>query len=379
MDNPFENKRILIVLHTMVIGGSQTQVLHFADYLKNRLKAEVQVWSFIYSEYYAQMLTQHGIPFFIPSPFFEGGKIQKTIGLLRFLLKIRSFRPHIIMPFNNLPNKVCGAVWKWTGAKTCIWNQRDEGRDITGGFIEKLALKYTPIFVSNSEEGKKFLQKTFNIESEVITIIYNGVRLARPKLPKEEWKKKLNIDSSSLAAVMVANLTQYKDHQTLLKAWKSVIQSASLQRKPVLVVAGKKCETYKPLKDYVHVNQLEPYVRFPGFVDDVPGLLKACDLGIFSSKFEGCPNGILESMAAGLPVVATDITGAREALGEDYPFLVPKDNSEVFAQKIIAFLSDPKMRQTYGAQNFKRVSELFSLERMTLCYQQLLSRIIRHP
>ena len=365
----------------MVIGGSQTQVLHLADYLKNHLKAEVQVWSFIYSEYYARMLTQHGIPYYIPFSFYKGGKVRKAIGLLRFLLKIRSFRPHIIMPFNNLPNRVCGAVWKWTGAKTCIWNQRDEGRDITGGFIEKLAIKYTPVFVANSEEGKNFLHETFSIEPEAVTIIHNGIRLADPKLPVKEWRKKLDIDASALVAVMVANLTRYKDHQTLLKAWRSVVQSPSLQTlhtKLVLVMAGKKCETYEPLKDYVHAHQLEPYVRFTGFVDDVPGLLKACDLGVFSSKFEGCPNGILESMAAGLPVVAADIIGAREALGEDYPFLVPEENSDILARKIITFLSDPEKRQIYGEQNFKRVSELFSLEKMTLGYKQLLSRIIRN-
>ena len=58
-------------------------------------------------------------------------------------------------------------------------------------------------------------------------------------------------------------------------------------------------------------------VRLVGEVPDLANLLGALDLGVFSSRFEGCPNGVLECMAAGLPVVATDIPGIIEAVGSD--------------------------------------------------------------
>ena len=69
-------------------------------------------------------------------------------------------------------------------------------------------------------------------------------------------------------------------------------------------------------------------VRFVGDVDDVAGLLGASDVGVLSSTpLEGCPNAVIESMAAGLPVVGTDIPGVREALGDEgRPFLVAAED-----------------------------------------------------
>src|SRR2546426_8921983 len=76
-------------------------------------------------------------------------------------------------------------------------------------------------------------------------------------------------------------------------------------------------------------------VRFLGPVDDVPGLLSAVDLAVLSSTSEGCPNAVLECMASGLPVVATDIPGIRKAVGPSgYNYLAPPDDARSFAERI---------------------------------------------
>jgi glycosyltransferase involved in cell wall biosynthesis len=131
------------------------------------------------------------------------------------------------------------------------------------------------------------------------------------------------------------------------------------------------------LKFLVNEVKLGDSVRFLGEVADISGLLKAVDLSVYSSKFEGCPNSVLESMAAGLPVVATDITGTAEALGDDYPFLVPINNSESFAEHILTFISDENLRQKIGEQNSQRISTLFKPEQMYEAYKELLLRILR--
>ena len=365
-----------MVLRSMEMGGSQRQALHLAKFLKNEENYNVRIMAFFDGGPVKDMIIKSRIPLDICSPGLGKNKIVRIIKLIRLILKIRAFKPHVIIPYNDFPNKVCGAIWAFTGAKSCVWNQRDEGREITGGSFERLAIKRTPVFVSNSEEGEKFLIEKFKINPGIIRIIHNGVKLDAAKLSNREWRYKLKIDENSFAAVMVANLTAYKDHKTLLKAWKIFVESISPRNSPILFLAGKNYETYQDLQDYVNANNMADYVRFLGFVDDIPGLLHACDLGVFSSKLEGCPNGVLECMAAGLPVVATDITGTREALGAEYPFLVPADDPAKFAEQVLRFFESRDLRVRYGNQNRERVMTYFSLERMSNDYVMLIKEII---
>ena len=217
---------------------------------------------------------------------------------------------------------------------------------------------------------------TFSIPEEKITRIHNGIRLEEPQKERSQWRKDLQIDEERFSAVMVANLQSFKDHPTLLEAWRRVIDKTGREKAPILLLAGRFDDTYSQLKFPAADLKLGDSVRFLGEITDIPGLLNAVDLSVFSSKFEGCPNAVLESMAAGLPVVATHITGTAEALGNDYPFLVPVNNSNSFAEHILTFIYDENLREKIGKQNYQRVSTLFKPERMVEAYTKLLKKMI---
>jgi glycosyltransferase involved in cell wall biosynthesis len=123
----------------------------------------------------------------------------------------------------------------------------------------------------------------------------------------------------------------------------------------------------EPLKTLAYDLDLGPSVRFLGHVADIPSLLGAVDLGVFSSQLEGCPNGVLECMAAGLAVVATDIPGVREAMGSqnDGILAIPGDFGDM-ASKITRLALDPALRTRYGSANRERVQQLFGVDRMCL-------------
>jgi len=89
--------------------------------------------------------------------------------------------------------------------------------------------------------------------------------------------------------------------------------------------------------------------------------LSAVDLGVFSSRSEGCPNGVLECMAAGLAVVGTDIEGIRET---GIQFLAPPADAEHFAQIVLKLADDPDLRATTGAANQSRIKERYNAKRM---------------
>jgi glycosyltransferase involved in cell wall biosynthesis len=132
-----------------------------------------------------------------------------------------------------------------------------------------------------------------------------------------------------------------------------------------LLLAGEFQEAAAHVQATAADLRLEEHVRFLGAVTDVAGLLQASDLFTFSTKDEGCPNGVLEAMAAGLAVVATDDAGVREAVGpEGQSLLAPPRDPERLGQQILAAMRDPELRARHGAVNRQRIQQEFSVTAM---------------
>ena len=105
-------------------------------------------------------------------------------------------------------------------------------------------------------------------------------------------------------------------------------------------------------------------VHFIGRCDDVASLLFASHIGVLSSRAEGFANAILEYMAAGLPVVATDVGGVREAIVEgETGYIVPSGDDEQMAERIIQILSNDENARAMGARGKAIVADKFSCDR----------------
>jgi glycosyltransferase involved in cell wall biosynthesis len=261
---------------------------------------------------------------------------------------------------------MCGLAWRLAGAKTCIWNQRDEGIGIEpASRAARWSVRNTPAYVSNSQNTAAFLARAFGLPIERISIVHNGVELAPPVLDRIGWRQRLGVSHSTFVACMPANIHHNKDHATLLRAWRLVVDQIRPQREVVLILAGKLHPEGNHVTTLYSDLELGQSVRFLGPVDDIAGLLSAVNLGVFSSKAEGCPNGVLECMASGLPIVATDIPGIREAVGaaglED---LAPPDDAVSFAQRILSFACNPDRAGSLGKTHRDRVGREFSSEQM---------------
>jgi glycosyltransferase involved in cell wall biosynthesis len=192
------------------------------------------------------------------------------------------------------------------------------------------------------------------------------VELGRPSSTPDEWRQRLGADDRTFVAGMVANLTSNKDHATLIRAWRIVVDRLRADgRRSILALAGQFGDTHDALRGLASALDLDAKVRFLGQVGDVAGLLHAADLGVFSSPSEGCPNGVLECMAAGLAVVGSDIDGIREAIGKSGArYLAQPGDHEQFAALILALAADPARRAEMGRANRRRVDEAFSPREM---------------
>jgi glycosyltransferase involved in cell wall biosynthesis len=112
---------------------------------------------------------------------------------------------------------------------------------------------------------------------------------------------------------------------------------------------------------------VEQKVRFLGFIEDVPQLLRKADLALIPSTWEGFGLVAVEAMNAGLPVVASDVDGLREVVSSDCALTVPPDRSDLFATALRQLIENAELRQTMGAAGFER-SQHFSAKAMVENY-----------
>jgi glycosyltransferase involved in cell wall biosynthesis len=159
-----------------------------------------------------------------------------------------------------------------------------------------------------------------------------------------------------------------KDFTTLLEA---------LARVPApwhLVLAGDG-PALPAIAAAVQRGGLSERVELLGARADIPELLERSDVFVLSSRSEGFPVSILEAMAAGLPVVATDVGGVAEAVEDgETGLLVPAADSEALAHALERLLSDPDLRRRLGAAGRARALRLFDVPRYRAAYVELYCR-----
>lgn len=367
MNDDLTGRHITIVVPAFEMGGAERQALLLARHLKDQQGALVQLWAFQRpGGVVARLCEAYGISAQIVSFDLPPRHVDKLRHIWRYALELRRGRTEVVLPFSFEANLACGLSWRFSGSRLCIWNQRDPGMHLSGRKIEHLAIWLTPQFVANSTAGRDFLVNRYGVDPKRVQIIHNGVAIEPPQESRASWRQRLGVNEDCLLVCMVANLSRNKDQATLLKAWRLVIDVLRQQnREAVLLLAGLFVDNHEALKALAYDLELGRSVRFLGMVEDITGLLKASDLGAYSSRQEGLPNGVLETMLAGLALSATDIPGVREAISpENIPYLSPVGDSAAMAQQILALLASPEVRFRVGAANRRWVQENFSVEQM---------------
>lgn len=188
-------------------------------------------------------------------------------------------------------------------------------------------------------------------------VIENGIDLKKFKEAKPYLKHEINskFDEDTILICMVGRFFEQKDQPTLIKAMKHTPANVHL----LLVGEG-------PLKvkneELVKQVNLEERVHFLGFRDDVPRILKTVDIVVLSSKWEGFGLAAVEGMAAGKPVVASDVPGLREIV-TGFGLIFEVGNSEELANKINKLINDP-IKYNEIAKKCKLRANSYSIEKM---------------
>jgi glycosyltransferase involved in cell wall biosynthesis len=172
---------------------------------------------------------------------------------------------------------------------------------------------------------------------------------------------------------IVANLRPVKDHRLFMRAAQLVAREVD----DVAFLLAGRGELYDELRNYARELGIGDRVFFTQGEGNVMDWLAGMCVGCLTSISEGFSNAIMEYMAAGLPVVAIDVGGNRDAVvhGET-GFLVPERTPEAFAQPLIELLRNEEMRAAMGAKGFERCRELFEVGKTIGQLEQLYEKLI---
>lgn len=369
-------RKIVFLIGAFARGGCERQAFLLAREFRQTHGINAEVWALAHPGEYSEEFEAAGIPtkvLHFGQPRY--GWVQRCFPVMR---EIKKAGVEILLPFTTWPNVVAGLTYRLAGVRLCIWGERHAGGERVPG-IERIAVTQYRQFVANSTAGVEFLAGEMRVPRSRIAFVPNGVEEASVN-PQANWRDRLGVEPDQTVVVKVANVTSFKDHSTLLRAWKIVQDEWKDPLRPVLALAGYHADTYQECQQIVNEAGLNATVRFLGGITDVPALLDVCDMAVFSSRNEGMPNGVLECMAAGKAVVASDLPGIRDALGPNMQdMLVRPGDVEHFAAKLLQLLRDKDRQTEIGAANRDRIRSEFSVQRVTERHLQVIRANLTGP
>ncbi|HID96146.1 MAG TPA: glycosyltransferase [Candidatus Latescibacteria bacterium] len=200
--------------------------------------------------------------------------------------------------------------------------------------------------IAISEGVRKVLIQD-GVPPERIVVVHSGIDLKRfGNLDNSRsLYRDLGLSGREKLVGIVAALAPHKDHVNFLNASQIV---AGVRPDTRFLIVGEG-EGKEGLKGLVKKLDLEGYVIFTGFRNDIPKVLSTLDVFVLSSYLEGLCTSILEAMAAGLPVVATSTGGVPELVKDgDNGILVPPQNPKALAEGILRILNNPSLAMRLG-------------------------------
>ena len=229
----------------------------------------------------------------------------------------------------------------------------------------------------SSEVRTALLEQIGPIDAK-ISVICNGVDVRRYSQPGDRAavRHQLGLPEDAHLMVLVGTLKRQKGHRYLIEAAQ---QALPRHQKLHILLAGDG-ELGDELRAQTRELGLSKHVHFLGSRSDIPALLAACDSFVLPSLWEGLPMALIEAMASGLPVIATEVSGTKQVMipGETGLLVAPGDVAAL-AQAIDTLLSDGERAKAMGAAARLRVEAAFSARQQAREHIALYRRVIAWP
>ena len=354
--------KILFVIDSLKFGGAERQFLELIRGVIRQNEIEPFVCYFMKTDggYKSQLAG-----FSIPLNLLERTRKYDPVLLFKIHGYVLKNKIDLIHSFSTLAGLIVtlyGKLGRLPVVASTIRNSKDEN------FKTYLSIRLQSLladrFVANSYAGFK---NRFKKMKPNFKVIYNGIDLQRFKISHSDSAKiriMYNLDRFEYVVSMIASLSINKDYDTLIHAIPLVLK---FKPKTIFLFVGDGSERHR-LEKKVKELSLENNVIFAGYTHDVPGILANSHVSVLMTNasriVEGISNSLLESMAMGIPVIASKGGGTDEVVeGGINGILVEPYDNEGLAKAIIKILGDPIMAKRYGKAGRRIVEAKFGFER----------------
>jgi L-malate glycosyltransferase len=223
--------------------------------------------------------------------------------------------------------------------------------------------------IAVSEDIRRDVLRYDHVATEKIFVLPNGIDLDRvdTDITPEQAKTRIGISSDAIVIGCIGRLEEQKGHIHLLRAFSRLVSDRGMEQKInlrlVLVGDGR---LHQQLEKAANQLGIANRVLMLGDRQDVAELLRAFDVFVMPSLWEGLSLAMLEAMAARLPVLISDVGGAAEVLGEnEFGIRLPPGDENALTDSIRRLIGDPSLRRNLTEAARKRVEEHYSAAAMT--------------
>ncbi|MDX8455993.1 glycosyltransferase [Mesorhizobium sp. VK9D] len=393
---------VLFVIGQLDHGGTESQLVLLAKELKKR-GWKVEVFSLSLGGVLAEPLNRAGIPVLYglhrPTPSTASSTsakqdakpsvAAKTRPSVKAMLvlgaavaslvgRIAWTRPRAVHAFLPLTNFLGALAGRFALAPLVITSRRGLGNHQERWprlkRMDRIANRLSHVVVANSNAVAADIAARDGYDVNRVRVIPNGLDLSRfddIDRRRDEARRHLRLDPDDIGIAIVANLIPYKGHSDLIEAFARASQSRPTLR---LFIAGQDRGIGAALTEQAQRLGIASKVQLLGMQSDVPGLLAGMDVGVIASHEEGFCNALMEKLAAGLPVVATNVGGNPEAVtGMPGCVLVePRDPADL-ARGLLAVLdrlpepsADREFRQRTMRERYSTAAMVDAYERLYL-------------
>lgn len=353
--------RILHFLDTLNRGGAETQVL---DICRNAGEFGLEM-TFVTAQggVMETDFRQTDVDFYklnrrFPVDLYLASQLRKIIKE-RDIQIVHGYQPveglHLQIAARGLKN--VKRVLSFQGGMSPDWKNRRAGNFLIPRMDANIAV---------SQGLKKWHAEIDNFDTENFTVIYNGADTKRLQPTGKSLREELNLPEDSLLIGMIGNFYREprKDQLTICKALPKVF--AEIENAHCIFAGKIEDGAEEKMADCLNFcieNKIIERVHFLGGRSDVPDILAALDVFVFSSLHEGLPIAMSEAMLAKVPLIVSDIEPLLEASGNGkYAEVFPVENAEDLSGKILKLLKDENLRENMAESAFQFAKENFSIE-----------------
>lgn len=346
-----EKKKILHLITGLDIGGAEMMLLKTLPRMQDSF--DNRVCCIMGRGIMGQKLEAAGVPVY----YLDLKNIFDFLVILRFKKVLQEFRPDILVTYlihADLFGRIFGRIF---GVKKIICSVRVkliQAKYIPLLFLDALTFPFVDHYHFNSQTTADMYHSLFFLPKRKITVIPNGIELEKYDISIDKGAKReeLGLAKDKIIIGCVAKLRKQKGHKYLIEAFAEI---ARKRNDAILILVGDGAEKSN-IENQINKLKIKDKVVLLGNRNDIPEILQVIDIFVLPTLFEGMSNAVLEAMAGGKPIIATNIQENRELIrnGESGILFSTKNIREL--SKILATLMENDSKRDLIARNAKDVA-----------------------